>query len=194
MPVGCDLDTAGPLRLARVEIPQPVEMGEFGAHAAEIVPDAAQDRFDLGGGFFRKGGRELCAARSGFPAAAARSCASAGRRNSPCGRDRSAQKLEQAHRQRADHGVAGALLPARRRRRIVRLNGIRHQKCTITLPNTCRLSIRARPCSKSASGEFGIDDRRHAGGDLRQAVADVAHARRRTSRKSCTAAGTAASG
>ena len=53
---------ARPLRVVRVEIPQPVEMGEFGAHAAEIVPDAAQDRVDLGGGFFRESGGKIVAA------------------------------------------------------------------------------------------------------------------------------------
>src|SRR5256885_1378574 len=31
-------------------------MGELGSNAAEIVPNAAQDRFDFGRGFFRKGG------------------------------------------------------------------------------------------------------------------------------------------
>src|SRR5262249_57600433 len=34
-------------------------MSELGRDAAEIVPNAAQDRFDLGGGFFRKGGGEI---------------------------------------------------------------------------------------------------------------------------------------
>src|SRR5258708_22768948 len=34
-------------------------MGELGSNAAEIVPNAAQDRFDFGRRFFRKGGREV---------------------------------------------------------------------------------------------------------------------------------------
>ena len=47
---------------ARVVVPQPVDMGEFGADAAEVVPDAAEDRVDLGGGFFRKRRNEIGAA------------------------------------------------------------------------------------------------------------------------------------
>ena len=45
-----------------VVIPDVVEMGEFGADAAEIVPDAGQDFLDLLRGFFREGGREVLAA------------------------------------------------------------------------------------------------------------------------------------
>ena len=84
------------------------------------------------------------------------------------------QQLDGADGERADAGVAGALgAPAQALLHSPR--GRRHQKCTMTLPNTCRLSIRARPCSKSASAKFAVDDRRHAGGDLGQAVADIAH-------------------
>jgi hypothetical protein len=35
------------LGMFEVEIPQPVEIGEFGAHAAEIVPARAQNPFNL---------------------------------------------------------------------------------------------------------------------------------------------------
>ena len=45
-----------------IVVPQPVEMGELGADAAEIVPDAAQDRLDLGGRLLRKCGDEIGAA------------------------------------------------------------------------------------------------------------------------------------
>ena len=45
-----------------IEDVQPVDMREFGGDAAEIVPDAGEDRFDLAGGFFRKGGGKLLAA------------------------------------------------------------------------------------------------------------------------------------
>ncbi len=34
--------------MSGVEIPQSIEIGEFGAHASEIVPDPAQDRVDFG--------------------------------------------------------------------------------------------------------------------------------------------------
>src|SRR6185312_9743920 len=37
-----------------VEIGQPIEMSEFGSHAADIVPHAKQEFFDLGMRFFRK--------------------------------------------------------------------------------------------------------------------------------------------
>jgi hypothetical protein len=39
-----------------------IEMGEFGADAAEIVPDARQDRLDFLGRFFREGGDQVGAA------------------------------------------------------------------------------------------------------------------------------------
>ena len=48
-------DTSG------VDDVQPVDVREFGGDAAEIVPDAAQDRFDLFRRFFREGGGELVA-------------------------------------------------------------------------------------------------------------------------------------
>ena len=45
-----------------VVVPQPVDMGELGADAAEVVPDAAQDRLDLGGRLLRKCRGEIGAA------------------------------------------------------------------------------------------------------------------------------------
>ncbi len=39
-----------------------VEMGELDRDAAEIVPHAAEDLLDLGGGFLRKGGAQIVAA------------------------------------------------------------------------------------------------------------------------------------
>ena len=45
-----------------VVVPQPVDMRELGADAAEIVPDAAQDRLDLGGRLLRERGGEVGAA------------------------------------------------------------------------------------------------------------------------------------
>jgi hypothetical protein len=39
---------------------------ELGRNAAEIVPDPAQNCFDLGRGFIRKGGGEIVAANSVF--------------------------------------------------------------------------------------------------------------------------------
>ena len=56
-----DLD-ASAFGMLDVEIPQPVEVGELRADAAEIVPDAAQDRFYFCGCFFGERGREIGAA------------------------------------------------------------------------------------------------------------------------------------
>ena len=56
-----DLDAAF-LGMIDVIIPDVVEMGEFGADAAEIVPDAGQDFLNLLGRFFREGGGEIVAA------------------------------------------------------------------------------------------------------------------------------------
>ena len=56
-----DLDAAF-LGMRRIVIPDVIDMGELGADAAEIVPDAGQDRLDLLGRFFREGGRQVSAA------------------------------------------------------------------------------------------------------------------------------------
>ena len=45
-----------------VVVPDVIEMGELGADAAEIVPDAGQNRFDLFRRFLREGGLEIFAA------------------------------------------------------------------------------------------------------------------------------------
>ena len=50
------------LGMIDVVVPDMVEMGEFGADAAEIVPDASENGLDLLGRFFRKGGGEIGAA------------------------------------------------------------------------------------------------------------------------------------
>jgi len=57
-----ELDAARFLRIIDVVVPDVVEMGELGADAAEIVPDAGEDGFDLLGRFFREGGLEILAA------------------------------------------------------------------------------------------------------------------------------------
>jgi len=56
------VDVPGAWRRVGVIGLEAVEVGELGGHAAEIVPHAAQDFLDLGGGFFRKGGGEIGAA------------------------------------------------------------------------------------------------------------------------------------
>ena len=69
-------------RPVRIDDVQPVEMREFGGDAAEIVPDAGEDRLDLVRRFLREGRDELFARRCGAPGATGRPCAS---RRTPCG-------------------------------------------------------------------------------------------------------------
>ena len=45
-----------------IVVPDVIEMGEFGADAAEIVPDAGQNGLDLLGRFFRERGGQIGAA------------------------------------------------------------------------------------------------------------------------------------
>ncbi len=82
-------------------------MGEFGAHAAEIVPAAAQDGLDLGGGFFREGGLQIGAARCGFRGSSGPMwrMAQPAKSASRSGLARRIS-LEQADGERADDGVA----------------------------------------------------------------------------------------
>src|ERR1700753_975358 len=50
---------AAVLGTRRIVFPNMVEMGEFGADPAEIVPDPGQNRLDLFGRFFRKCGGQI---------------------------------------------------------------------------------------------------------------------------------------
>ncbi|MFK4508282.1 hypothetical protein ABIF81_003460 [Bradyrhizobium daqingense] len=50
------------LRVIAIVVPDVIDMGELGADAAEIVPDAHQDAFDLVRRLLRKGGGEIGAA------------------------------------------------------------------------------------------------------------------------------------
>src|SRR5882757_5875155 len=61
--VGARLDLdAAVFGMGGVVLPDMVEMREFGADAAEVVPYAGKDGFDLLGRFFRKGGGKIGAA------------------------------------------------------------------------------------------------------------------------------------
>src|ERR1019366_1408580 len=122
-------------------------MGEFGAPAPEIVPDPAQDRVDLGGRFFRKCGNQILSADAVFRQQRTdRAHQPATEIGHPVGIGE-AQTLEQRKSESAQQRVADALAAAPNHSTY----SIRHQKFTMTLPNTCRLSSRARPRSKSAS-------------------------------------------
>jgi hypothetical protein len=95
----------------RIVIPQSVDMGELGADPAEIVPDAAEDRLDLGGRFLRKRGGEIGAAdavlRQPRPDAA-HHLACEIRHGADIDQPDAAQQL---HREEAEHRVAGAPQP-----------------------------------------------------------------------------------
>src|SRR5262245_10918846 len=54
-------NVAHPVRVG-IEHLQAIDMGELGCHASEIVPNAAQDRFDFGRRFLRKGDCQIGAA------------------------------------------------------------------------------------------------------------------------------------
>ncbi len=175
-----ELDAARPFGMLGVVVPQPVEMRELGADAAEIVPDAAQDALDLGRRFLRERRRQVGAADAVLAEQRPDRAHEASRRRSPaCRTARDASCA--AGRRRARRRRMPARLSYRRQRLAVRADQ-RHgrraarsgrcvplrmgepgaQKLTMTLPNTCRLSSRARPRSNSASAHFGVDDRRHA--------------------------------
>src|ERR1039458_1725165 len=121
-------------------------MGEFGAHAPEIVPDPAQDRVDLGGRFFRKCGNQILAADAVFRQQRTdRAHQPATEIGHPVGIGE-AQTLEQRKGESAQQRVADALAAAPHTPNHSPYP-IRHQKFTMTLPNTCRLSSRARPAA-----------------------------------------------
>ena len=56
-----ELDAARFVRMIDVVVPDVIEMGELGADAAEIVPDAGQNGFDLFRRFLGEGGLEIFA-------------------------------------------------------------------------------------------------------------------------------------
>src|SRR6266487_2790445 len=57
-----ELDASWFFGMIGIVIPDVIEMGEFSADTAEIVPNAGQNAFDLFRRFFRKGGLEILAA------------------------------------------------------------------------------------------------------------------------------------
>ena len=162
------------LGLVGVELPEPVEVGEFGAYAAEIVPARAEDCFDLGGGLFREGRFEVFARDALFRQQRADFA------HDPAGEiGRSvgigaAQALEQADRQRAGNRVAGALCAAARPPDHAPKR-IGHQKLHDDFAEDLPAFEPRQALLEIGQREFTVDDRRHAGRNLRQAVADIAH-------------------
>ena len=138
-------------------------MREFHCHAAEIIPNAGEDVIDFGRGFFREGGAQIIAAEAVFlpqRPELARERSDEIRRLLAVG---PGQGAHDADREVAD-AASEKLEPP-----------LDHQKVTMILPNTCRLSSRARPRSKSASGTSVSITGVKAGRHLGEALADVAH-------------------
>src|ERR1700730_14025534 len=118
-----------------------VKMCEFDGNAAEIVPHATENVFDLGVRLFRKSGPQLFAAdpvlleqRSDLAHEGAGEIS----HPPPIG---VFYAVEQTNRERADSFVEQVL---------ERRTG--HQNMTMILPNTCRLSSLASPRSNSSTG------------------------------------------
>src|SRR5581483_11555728 len=147
----------GGARMLEIEDAQPVEMGEFGRHAPEIVPDAAEDALDLLRRLVGKSGGEIGAAdavlrQPGSHPAHQRAEQIAQAR--PIG---PAHQPQGADHDRADPGVGQRVETAAARARPAwRLLAHRFasgiQNVMTILPNTCRLSMRSRPRSTSLSG------------------------------------------
>src|SRR5258705_13891720 len=115
-----ELDAAWFLGMIGVVVPDVIEMGELGADAAEIVPDAGQNGFDLFGRFLRKGGREIFAADPVLAQPAADEARGAAEETGGLVRIEITRRAQQGDRQRADRcfrrrfgGVAKARLGAK---------------------------------------------------------------------------------
>src|SRR5438270_7223796 len=91
--------------MRRIVLPDVIEMGEFGADAAEIVPDAGEDGLDLLGRFFRERRGQVGAANFVFPHSPAHGARDAAEQ--VCGLDRVeiAGGAQQSGGKRADRRV-----------------------------------------------------------------------------------------
>src|SRR4029079_6578663 len=95
-----------------VEIPQTVKVCEFGAHAAYIVPTAAEDRIDFGFGFFGEGSDEIGTPNTIFWKEPANTAGNPrGKISHPVG-VRQPHTLEKRDGERADQRIACALKSA----------------------------------------------------------------------------------
>ncbi len=139
-----------------------VEMRELDGDAAEIVPDAGEDRLDLGVGFVRECSVQIVAADAMLVAQRADLA------HQRAGHIRRAPavhplgRMQRSDGGRADRRVDHELETPRRHLKELETPR-RHQNMTMILPNTCRLSSRANPRSKSASAtSVSITGRRPA--------------------------------
>jgi hypothetical protein len=92
-----------------VEIPDVIDMGEFGADPAEIVPDAGKDGLDLLGRLFRECGGQISAADPLFAEFGPNQPGDPGERLRGLVRIEVAGGPQQANGQRADGGLAERL-------------------------------------------------------------------------------------
>src|SRR3984957_16407033 len=134
-----------------IVLPDMIEMGEFGAIAAEIVPDAGKNGRDLRGRFFRKGGRQIGTGGLVFACKGTEQSCKATEQIGGLDRIEIANAAQQSDRQRAQRCVAERL------GRVANAGpGAEqepaHQKYTMILPNTCRLSMRLSAVATSSIG------------------------------------------
>ena len=99
-----ELDAARLVRMIDVVVPDVIEMGELGADAAEIVPDAGQNGFDLFRRFLGEGGLEIFAADAVLAQPAADEAGDAAEEIGGLVRIEIARGAQQRDRQRADGG------------------------------------------------------------------------------------------
>src|SRR5262249_36010087 len=104
-----ELDAARLLRVIGVVVPDVVEMGKLGANAAEIVPDAGENPFDLLRRFFREGGLQILAADTVLAQAAADELRRAAEEIRRLVRIEHARGAQQRDREAAGRGVADRL-------------------------------------------------------------------------------------
>src|ERR1700722_17535811 len=143
-----------------IMLPDMIEMGEFGAVAAEIVPDAGKYGLDLRRRFFRESGRQVGSGSPVFACQGTDQTSDAAEQTGGLDRIEIADAAQQSDRQPAHGcvaerlgGVANAGLGAKQKPA--------HQKYTMILPNTCgismrrsatRVSARITPCPRQAEG------------------------------------------
>ena len=99
-----EFDAARLFGMGGIVVPDVIEMGEFGADAAEIVPDAGQNCLDLFGGLFRERRRQIRAADPVLAQPAADEAGDAAEKIGGLVGIEIARRAQQPDRQRADGG------------------------------------------------------------------------------------------
>ena len=116
-------------------------MDEFSGDAAEIVPDAGKYLLDVGCGFLRKRGAKIVAAETMLRHQRTRLAHERSSEICCTFAANAFDRAEQSNRHGADGRIKKFFWPRPG-----------HQNATMIFPNTWRLSSRASPLSKSASG------------------------------------------